>query len=224
MSDAPNFFRFFQASSADAPHAFAFHTSIADSNEHIWPRTKTEIKGYCSEGELFGIVKDNSGEFVGLCYSHLDESTNEWEIGGLTVTDEFQKLHLGSFLVRFALARTITTGDPWKYGQRIVAHVHSENDAPRNLLKRIHFEYLRTIEVSADEAPPSMKRNPNGKLTGDEFEFKKSSVRFLYNWFVKEFNGLLADGKTMARFDCGEHGIGSVVEDLRTLAEENSER
>jgi RimJ/RimL family protein N-acetyltransferase len=221
MSDAPSSFRFFQIDSTDAPRAFTFHKSIADSNEHIWPRTEAEISSYCSEGELFGIVRDqHSDEFVGLCYSHLDDSANEWEIGGLTVTDKFQKLHLGSFLVRFALAHTISSADPWKYGQRIIAHVHNENKAPRNLLKRINFEYLRTIEVPADAAPPSMKRNPNGKLTGDEFEFKKSSVRALHGWFVNEFKNLLADGETMVEFDFGELGIDSVVEDLRTLADE----
>jgi ribosomal protein S18 acetylase RimI-like enzyme len=220
MSDAPSSFRFFQVDSTDASRAFSFHKSIADSNEHIWPRTETEIEGYCREGELFGIVQDHSDEFVGLCYSHLDDSTNEWEIGGLTVMDKFQKLHLGSILVRFALAHTISTGDPWKYGQRIIAHVHSENDAPRNLLKRINFEHQRTIEVPADAAPPSMKRNQNGKLAGDEFEFKKSSVRVLHKWFLEEFSGLLADGKTVVEFDYGEQGIGSVIEDLRTLAEE----
>jgi RimJ/RimL family protein N-acetyltransferase len=152
MSDVPESFCFFQVDSTDAPRAFDFHKSIADSNEHIWPRTETEIRSYCDDGELFAIVQKHSDEFVGLCYSHLDESTNEWEIGGLTVTDRFRKLHLGSFLVRFALAHTISTGDPWKYGQRIIAHVHSENNGPRDLLKRINFEHQRTIEVPADAA------------------------------------------------------------------------
>jgi RimJ/RimL family protein N-acetyltransferase len=220
MSDTSDCFRFFQVQSTDVQRAFKFHKSIADANEHIWPRTETEIECYAKDGELFGIIRDDSGEFVGLCYSHLDDKTNEWEIGGLAVTDRFQKLHLGSFLIRFALAHTISVGDPWKYGQRIIAHVHSDNNAPRNLLNRINFEYLGTIEVPADAAPPSMKRNPNGKLIGDEFEFKKSSVRSLYEWFIGEFKRPLADGKAVVEFDCGERGIDSVVTDLQTLAEE----
>ena len=220
MNDAPDSFRFFQVNSTDAQRAFKFHKSIADTNEHIWPRTETEIEGYADEGELFGVVQDNSGEFVGLCYSHLDDGTGEWEIGGLTITDKFQKLHIGSFLVRFVLAHTISTADPWKYGQRIIAHVHSDNNAPRNLLNRIDFEFIKTIEVPEDAAPASMKRNPNGKLTGDEFEFKKSSVRALHEWFTREFKSILADGKTVVEFDYGERGIDSVVVDLQTLAEE----
>jgi len=220
MSDAPDSFRFFQVSSPDAHRAFKFHKSIADTNEHIWPRTEAEIEVFADEGELFGIIQDNSGEIVGLCYSHLDDKTNEWEIGGLTITDKFQKLQLGSFLVRFALAHTISVGDPWKYGQRIIAHVHSDNNAPRNLLKRINFEFQRTIEVPANATPPSMKRNPNGKLTGDEFEFKKSSVCALREWFIGEFKRPLADGKIVVEFDYGDLGIDRVVYDLQTFAEE----
>ena len=222
MSDAPDSFRFFQVNSIDAQRAFEFHKSIADSDDHIWPRTESEIRGFAEEGELFAIVLEHSCEFVGLCYSHLDDKTNAWEIGGLTVTANFQNLYLGSFLVRFALAHTISTGDPWKYGQRIIAHVHTDNQAPRNLLKRINFVFRRPVEVPADvaDAVPSMKRNADGKITGDEFEFKKASVRALHRWFVNEFNGYLGDGKSVAKFDYGELGIDSVVVDLRTLAEE----
>jgi hypothetical protein len=65
-----------------------------------------------------------------------------------------------------------------------------------------------------------MKRNAAGKVTGDKFEFKKESVHALHEWFVHEFNGFLADGKTRAEFDYGEIGFASVVDDLRALAEE----
>lgn len=222
MSDAPDSFRFFQVNSTDAQQAFNFHKSISDTNEHIWPRTEAEIKRFAEEGELFAVIRESSGEFVGLCYSHLDEEEKAWEIGGLTVTEKFRKLYLGSFLVRFALAHTISTGDPWKYGQRIIAHVHSDNRKPRDLLKRINFEFLKPIEVPADVADkvPSMKRNENGKITGDEFEFKKASVRALYQWFASEFNGYLGDAESVAKFDYGDVGIENVLTDLQTLADE----
>ncbi len=49
---------------------------------------------------------------------------------------------------------------------------------------------------------------------------RNTSVPVLHKWFVEEFSGLLADGKTVVEFDYGERGIASVIEDLRTLAEE----
>jgi GNAT superfamily N-acetyltransferase len=224
MRDAPESFRFFQIPSVQAPLAFGFHKEVSANNEHIWPRTEDEIQKYSEEGELFGIIKSSSGEFVGLCYAHYSEEERAWEIGGLTVIPELRQLGLGSFIVRYALGRTIAAQDPWKYGDRIIAHVHSDNQSPRNLLTTIKFVHRGKVNVPADKAPASMKRNPDGTITGDLFEFELGSVPSLSEWFDKEFNGLLLDGKAKAEFDCGELGLDSLMHDLRTLAKEVREK
>jgi RimJ/RimL family protein N-acetyltransferase len=217
MDSAPDSFIFFQIPSHLAAQAYAFHKSQS-SNEHIWPRTEDQIRQYAEDGELFGVRRASNGEFVGLCYSTLDgEHGDEWEIGGLTVPEAMRDLHLATFLVRFATAYTIAMQRPWHYKQEIIAYVHKENDKPRNLLGRIGFEFKEPVLVDGGIAPPSMKRNADGKIPGDKFCFPKTSVKALLNWFENEFKGKLGDGKTEASFDTFG-GLRRLVEDLREAA------
>jgi len=219
MSGASDQFTFFQVSSNIAAEAFAFHQSVSSTNEHIWPRTEEEIKAYSESGELFGVRQSQTGQFVGLCYSTLDEKTNEWEVGGLTVAEKFQKFHLGSALVRFALAHTIAYYRPWKYGQRIIAHVHAENQKPRRLLERIGFEFVEKVVVPGDLAPSSMKRNEEGKLCGDKFEYPQKAIPELSEWFEREPQ-TLADGTSQAIFEIRPAGPNGLRESLREAVAE----
>jgi RimJ/RimL family protein N-acetyltransferase len=211
MDGAPDSFVFFQVPSYLAAQAFAFHQSQS-GNEHIWPRTKEQIRTYAEEGELFGVRRASSGEFVALCYSTFDG--NEWEVGGLTTSNAARGLHLATFLVRFALAHTIAWNSPWKGGKEIIAHVHDENPAPRRLLLLLGFEFAKKVEVPGDKAPLSMKRNAAGNLSGDQFRFPPSAVEGLLNWFEHEFKGTLDDGKNLASFEIAG-GLGALVEALR---------
>jgi Acetyltransferase (GNAT) family len=139
--------------------------------------------------------------FVGLCYATLDgDHGNEWEIGGLTVPEDLRHLHLGTFLVRFALAHTIAWNRPWHCGQEVIAHVHEENTKPRNLLNRLGFVFVEKVEIPDHIAPASMKRNESGKVAGDKCRFPPSAVATLSNWFEHDFKGTLDDGKTPASF------------------------
>jgi RimJ/RimL family protein N-acetyltransferase len=219
MDSAFGPFIFFQVSSKFAADAFSFHQLISSSNEHIWPRTEEQIKRYAESGELFAVRIASTQEFVGLCYVTLDE-TNQWEVGGVTVADEVQKFHLGSVLVRFALAHTIAYQRPWHYGQKIIAHVHEDNQKPRNLLTRIGFEFAKKVEVPGDVAPATMKRNAEGKVCGDEFEFLPNAVVGLQGWFELDSSLMLADGHTPAIFENPPGGLESIRESLREAADE----
>jgi GNAT superfamily N-acetyltransferase len=213
MGSAPVSFIFLQIPTTSAEEAFAFHLSIASSNEHIWPRTEEQIKQFSDDGELFGVREATSGEFVALCYATLEG--NEWELGGLLVADSVQGLGLGTALVRFALAYTIATQRPWFYGQEVIAHVHEANQDPRNLLKRVGFEQFDKVEIPGDQAPASMKRNAEGKLVGDKFRFPPHAVAELSRWFNEDFRGTLADGATQIIFEARTGGLDSLREALR---------
>jgi ribosomal protein S18 acetylase RimI-like enzyme len=218
MSGAPGPFIFFQIPSTLAKQAFAFHQSISSSNEHIWPRTQEQVEQFSKDGELFGVRRASTGEFVGLCYATLDG--NEWELGGLTVEESTRRSGLGEALVRFALACTIAYQRPWAYAQELVAHVHEANDKPRNLLKRVGFEHVGKVELPGDKAPASMKRNAEGKVVGDIFRFPRNGVAELSSWFAKDFKGTLADGTTEAIFEVRPGGLDSIIEALREAAED----
>jgi GNAT superfamily N-acetyltransferase len=217
MSSAPDPFVFFQVSSKQAKEAFDFHQSCTD--DHIWPRTHEQIEQFCNDGELFAVRKASSGEYVALCYVHLDND-KEWELGGLTVSEAARGLRLGSVLASFALAHTIANQRPWTYGQEVIAHVHEANEKPRNVLLRIGFEWTETVTVPEDVAPSSMKRNAEGKIKGDKFSFPKTRVTDLANWFDKEFNGTLGDGTTQAIFEIRPGGLASLKDALREAVEE----
>jgi len=218
MTRAPASFRFFPIPSASAKEAFDFHKSIADVNQHIWPRREDEIQTFADNGELFGIVEDESRCFVGLCYAHLDEPANELEVGGLTVSDKFRKLRLGTFLIRFVLAHVITTELPYSNGQRLIAHVHDENDKPRNILSLLGFKFVKKVSIPGKDAPASMKRDANDNVPGDQFEFELSAVGGLYEWLDAKFTGLLDDGKSVANFDYGDLSLDNIKLALRDIS------
>jgi len=219
MSDARDPFIFFQVSSKFASLAFSFHQSISSRDEHIWPRTETQIKKYSENGELFAVRRASTGELVGLCYATLDDD-NQWEVGGVTVAENAQRFHVGSALLRFALAHTIAYQRPWHYEQKIIAHVHEENTKPRNVLERIGFEFAKKVEVPGQVAPASMKRNAEGNVCGDEFEFPSDAVAPLQEWFDREPTTMLADGETPAIFEIPPAGLQGLREALREAAED----
>lgn len=188
-------FTFAQVKPAEAVAAFAFYENTA--TEHIWPRSLDDIRRYCESGELFGIKSDDTGEFAGLCYVVLDEGEQAWEVGGLIVAEPFRRGGLGMFLLQIALAHTLMFQQPWANNQRIIAHVHEANKKPRGLLTDLKFEHSRQIEIPSDVAPESMARNAEGKLIGDEFEFRKDSLIQLSGWLNEEFDGTLGPDKTL---------------------------
>jgi GNAT superfamily N-acetyltransferase len=214
MSNVSGPFIFFQVTSGLAVTAFEFHNSIASHNEHIWPRNEEQIRQYAQDGYLFAVRMARTDEFVGLCYVIPGDSTC-WEVGGLAVADEARKFHLGSVLVRFALAHTIAYQSPWRYGQKIIAHVHESNEKPRNLLKLLGFEFSKPVQVSGKDAPASMKRNSEGNVCGDEFDLPRKAVIELQEWFERDTAVMLADGETVSIFDVPPGGLDGLRESLR---------
>lgn len=206
--------------SSAAEEAFAFHHQIAASNEHIWPRTLEQLKGFAQEGFLFGARRTDTGEFVALCYVAREGDAGDREVGGLTVADSVQKHGVGTFLVRFALAHVMTYENPWATGQDVIAYVHESNDRPRGLLKRLGFTHVDRIEIDGADAPPSMKRNAAGNLVGDRFRFTRDGLRALAGWFTNEFDGTLGRGGPKAEIRLHEPArLEDMLEALRDLAQ-----
>ena len=217
---APEAYVFFQVSSREAEKAFAFHQSLSD--DHIWPRTREEVDKFCRDGEFFGVRKQSSGEYVGLCYVHLDGAV--WELGGITVSETARGLWIGSVLTNLALAHTIANQSPWSNQQEIIAHVHEENQSPRGLLERAGFKFLGEKTVIPDEIAqtvPSMKRNKDGKIVGDKFQFPQAEVARLAKWLCDDFSGTLGDGVSQAVFDnIGPGGLNALQDAIRAARDD----
>jgi hypothetical protein len=101
-----------------------------------------------------------------------------------------------------------------------LAHVHDENQKPRNLLTRIAFEHSKKVEVPGNVAPASMRRNAEGNVCGDEFEFPHKSVAGLQEWFEGDPSAMLAAEATRAIFENPPGGLDSIRESLREAAAE----
>jgi GNAT superfamily N-acetyltransferase len=224
MPGAPDAFIFSQVPDTAAGEAFAFHQSVAASDPHLMPRSEGEIQDFANKGELFGARNASSGEFIALCYATLEDAKHEWEIGGLAVIPETQKLGIGTVLVRFALCSIIANERPWHFGDEIIAYVHEENPKPRNLLKSIGFEPISgpngLLTIPGHLAPPSMKRNSGGNVVGHKFKLPRSAVRQLADWFIRDFSGVLLDGETRAIFEVRPAGPDSLKQDLQREVEE----
>jgi GNAT superfamily N-acetyltransferase len=200
--------------STEADEAFAFHSAVASEDSHIWPRTRDEIAAYAGSGQLFGIRRSDTSQFVGLCY--VKSENNEWEFGGLAVDGSWQKLGLGTLLSVFVLAHTIVFDEPWSSEGQIIAHVEKSNDKPRGLLTRVGFEYARAVEVPAAAVPKGMKTNEAGNLEGDQFVFPPKRAVGLLEW-LERFEGHVGPDRLQVHFDMGAVTLDDLLSDLREI-------
>jgi len=216
MTGASDPLIFCQILSTEAAEAFEFHNSLTDK-KYIWLRNEGQIRQFSNDGEIFAVRHGNTRKIVSMCYVTLDGDSNRWELGGLSVAEAAQNLGLGTVLVRYALARTIAEKAPWLSNQEIIAHVHEENQDPRNVLKRVGFEQ-KGQEVAPATAPIEMKRNADGKVVGDVFLFPKNGVAKLARDLETDIARPLRDGQTRVVLDFGVFGVDNVRRALEEAA------
>lgn len=187
-----------------ADQAFAFHDKVAKTNGHIWPRTKKDIFDFCENGALFGARRKIDEALVAICYVAFDKKENAWEVGGLTVEKEVQNLGIGTVLVKMAIAHTLVLDHSSEHQDRkIIAHVHEANEEPRKLLEKMGFKLTGKVKIPASAAPPTMKRNADGTITGDAFELSIAGVKAICIWLDTEFDGSIGKGKAEAHLNFG---------------------
>jgi RimJ/RimL family protein N-acetyltransferase len=212
MSLGPDvYLSFSKITPSEADDAFAFHRNVCDGDQHVWPRTPDQIAALAEEDLLFGVRRSDNNALAGLCYILFNEDEDVWELGGLTVPEEFRGHGAGSFLVRFALAHTLAFEDPFKNHQNIIAHVHELNEKPRGLLHRVGFRKTGSVTVPSDIAPKSMKRNAHGEVRGDVFMYGSEAVHDLVRW-LDSFDGTVTATGMRAEIQLGDF---IVLEDLR---------
>lgn len=193
MTEKPASLYLANITSKDTEAAYWFHQKIANNeNSHLWARTEVEIKALIADGCLFGLWFGEEKRLVALCYATLADNELSWEIGGLTVDDTMKRRGVGTLLLMFALAHTVVYQQPWNNGQTVIAHVHEGNENPRGIINKLGFQHLRRFEVPESANPPRwMKRNAEGKVVGDEFEFPPAALGTLTTWFHEDLDKLM---------------------------------
>lgn len=217
MSSAYTFSR---VPTVEAQEAFAFHESTAHDG-HVWPRTTDQLRAYCEAGELFAARRTENRQIVGLCYVTLDDESQAWELGGVTVDQTVRKLGIAAVLIRFALAHTIASSDPWRNNQRIIAHVHESNDKPRRVLEQVGFRFTSRIEVPGEVVPVGMKLDDRGNLVGDEYDFHLDGLVDLASWIRTADSVPLRDG-SRALFHTSPFALADLREALDDIARRES--
>jgi len=208
-------YTFGQVPSIDAGRAFAFHRRVIASNRYVWPRTEDEIREFAEAGQLFGARRDETAEFVAICYVAANEDESELEVGGLITDESVRGLGVGTFLARLAIAYTIAFERPWDYGQHLTAEVHEANNAPRTLLRRLGFEFVETVSILEHSAPASLRRSAGRDMMYDKFRFTQDGVTRLARW-LREFDGTLGRPDVTAGLDLGLATVQELLDALES--------
>lgn len=171
----------------------------------IWPRTLDEINSLARNEHLFEVVEVSASQAVtvGVCYVKEGEPENGggcWEFGGLYVAESCRGLGIASALGISVISSHFALMLPAK----LIAHVHVENSMPRGLLQeQLGFRLTGQVQLPGDDAPKNMKRDENGFVVGDVFEFGRSRLGDFANW-IESFSGELigkSGEKVFLRFD-----------------------
>ncbi len=126
------------------------------------------------------------------------ESSSEWEFGGLYVTDAFRSRGVAKALAMISISNQFVWASATSDDSiRLIAHVHEENDMPRGLLAGLGFHEIgKKEEVPGGDAPKSMKRNAEGNIIEDVFEFDQGSLTAFSSW-LSQYRGVLSSGIPM---------------------------
>jgi hypothetical protein len=211
-----------------ADNVYEFHKNHI--GEYIWPRTIDEFRQLANDGCLYAVYEQSGTQpekEVGVCYimDGEDPSGNSRrEFGGIYVADECRGAGVASTLGTISISNYYVW-DPLRQDQRevekLVAHVHEFNSDPRGLLtRRLGFKQAGQ-EIPPVEAPPSMKRNTNGQVVGDLFEFDRTKLLDFADW-LESFSGSVSGKKgpqRIARIDVPgvKKYLGETLEALRDL-------
>lgn len=174
--------------------AFAWHRAFAEANEAIYPRDRTTFADMVYDRSVWCAISPDD-EYQALSYAAFSEANDEWEIGGLMVSDAMRGKGLGRIMMRLPLANMLFNEQPlsWDPVPKIVAHVLASNDAPRRIIPEVGFIFHHHVEIPA-EVLPGLKADEDGFIRGDEFHLKiPDALHNLADW-CDNWDGKLSDG------------------------------
>ena len=199
--------------------AHQWHSDFAAGDDHIFPRTIEQYGALVLEGAVWCAVTD-SDDYCAMAYYAPDDDA--WELGGLMVDESQRGRSVGSTLMRLALGTVLTELDPLKSGEKVITHVHAENDKPRNLIEHVlKFKYLKPIKIHGSKLP-GLKTDDDGYVNGDVFELTfPDSIEVLAEW-CEGWSNELGDGTpAVIKLPLGQT-LDEWASDFREMIDENS--
>lgn len=180
------------ASAERASIILKFHT--AHVGEYLWPRTLKEIRRMIEDECLYELVEPYQVgvKLVGICYiapgEEPDSTANRREFGGIFLLEKYRGKALG--LAKFFGMAAISEHFIWdNSGERMIAHVHEENTLPRRLLTQdLGFTEVGKEIPPRHIVPKNMKKNKDGDVVGDLFEFQHEKLADFATW-LSTFRG-----------------------------------
>ena len=174
------------------PKVYQWHRGFAAADDHIFPRPVESFEQLAEEGQLL-YAANARGDYLGLAYFRLDGS--KWEIGGLMVDTREKQHGIGGALTRLTLGHVLFEENPLERGEKIVAHVHAENNDPRPLIEQsLKFHHTEHIEVPTAKLP-GLKANASGLVVGDEFELTVPDTLLALATWCETWGGKLKDDR-----------------------------
>lgn len=154
------------------------------------------------EGAVWCAVDANQ-DYCAMAYWAEDQDA--LEIGGVMVATSKLGTGIGSTVMRLVLGTVLTELNPLYSGQRVIAHVHAENDKPRPLIQQaLCFAHVCKVSIPGYKLP-GLKTDAKGFVNGDEFELSiPNTLQSLADW-CDCWPGKLKD-ETPARIEL-PHGL-----------------
>ena len=143
---------------------------VAGGSGYVASRTFEDFESLCRDRALFAVWDGKRP--LACCYTlpKGGDTVSEVEFGGLLVHPTLRGKGIGTSMAAFALAAAVVEHDALATGIPIIAHVHGANGAPRGLLKRVGFVWLRGDSYDPSEVPPGLEIDAAGKVPGDTFK------------------------------------------------------
>jgi GNAT superfamily N-acetyltransferase len=200
--------------------------------EHLWPRTLEEFERLAEE-ECFYVAFETVASdeaLVGICYIRHDKeptqpNTERLEFGGVYVTDSCRGYGVATALGIIALSNHHVWDPPLG---RLIAHVHEANDLPRGMLQeQLGFVLVDKETPPPEIAPTSMRRNKDGEVVGDVFQFDPVKLLHFADW-IEKFSGTIngKSGESILKVDLPFMTLhrAESIEALRSLAGRHADR
>jgi len=163
----------------DRYEAYQWHRGFTAGDAHLFPRGRSDYAELALSGAVWCAVTDN--DYCAMAY--YAEDNDAWEVGGVMVAENQRGNSVASTLARLVLGTVLTEHDPLNSGERVIAHVHAENDSPRKLIKHcLKFVKSKSVRIHGSLLP-GLRTDDDGYVIGDEFELSvPGSLEALAEW------------------------------------------
>ena len=198
--------------------AHKWHEDFAATNDALFPRTANHFLELAMDQCVWGAIS-SADEFLAMSYASFDEPKNEWEIGGLMVSEEARGKGLGTLMMQLPLAHVIFTEDPLANTPpaSIVTHVLRGNPDPRRIVPAVGFAFHKEVSIPA-HAMPGLRADDDGMIHGDEFHLVvPGALNALAEW-AENWTGTLRDGTPAAVELLSGYSLGLWAQAFRRMA------